>query len=290
MKPYYDVMKNMLVYDDSGEMKHPKGNRFVRDSREDGSMKGKALQTRIPAWDRTHNMLVYDDFKEEEHPRDRADGRFAKKSTGSEAVNAKKNLKQGAESGNIDSRTAKSAVSPASIKARIKALNALPDRDSERHDKERQKLLDDMLASGKQPKPSKLSDIIDTIYETGGFTYDINTSQTKHAGFSVAIPGHERAVRIAKLTPKQSLDALYRYVKDKEDVLRRPENHFGGWLNPEDGVLYLDISRVTNDVKEARKNAISGNQEAFYDFQTGESVFTIKGAAQERTKSGKNTS
>jgi hypothetical protein len=45
---------------------------------------------------------------------------------------------------------------------------------------------------------------------------------------------------------------------------------------------------VTNDVKEARRNAVIGNQEAFYDFQTGESVFTIKGAAQKRTKSGEN--
>jgi hypothetical protein len=58
----------------------------------------------------------------------------------------------------------------------------------------------------------------------------------------------------------------------------------GGWLNPEDGVLCLDASKVTTDVKQARRNAIEANQEAFYDFQTGEAVVTIKGAAQDRTK------
>ncbi|MDR1439922.1 MAG: NUDIX domain-containing protein [Clostridiales bacterium] len=175
------------------------------------------------------------------------------------------------------------------VAERAEELNALPDRDSESHDAERQSLLDDMLASGSAPERRSLAEISDAIYDTGGFTYDLNAGETKHVGFSVAIEGHERAVRIKELTQEQRHEALRNYAKDNIGALTQPSNHFGGWLNPEDGVLYLDVSRVTNDVKEARRNAVNANQEAFYDFQTGQSVFTVKGAAQERTKSGENS-
>jgi hypothetical protein len=113
MKPYYDIMKNMLVYDDcsQAQFRRGAGYRFVRDEKKDAAddVKKETPKRRIPTWDRTHNMLVYDDFKEEEHPRDRADGRFAKKSTGSEGVNAKNSLKGAPESGKMNSGKAQSA-------------------------------------------------------------------------------------------------------------------------------------------------------------------------------------
>jgi hypothetical protein len=167
-----------------------------------------------------------------------------------------------------------------------KRLSSYDDKDSEVHDEERQQLYEASLQAGNTPVVKSMNDIASELKETGGFTYDISTGEAKSAGFAVAIEGHEKPIRIEGMDKPQVRDALRDYINENMHILAETGNHLGGWLNPEDGVLYLDISKVTGDVKEARRNAIAANQEAFFDFQTMDSVITIKGAAQDRTKQG----
>ena len=169
---------------------------------------------------------------------------------------------------------------------RIDQINGYEDRSSEAHDPERQKLLEDKLWLGDTPIAKSIDTIVADLSDTGGFTYDINTGEVKQVGFAVAIEGHEKSVRINDMTQLQRKEAIEDYIGEKRAILSELGNHIGGWLNPEDGVLYLDVSKVTNSLKEARNNAVKAEQEAIYDFQTMSDIEIIKGAAQERTKQG----
>ena len=176
---------------------------------------------------------------------------------------------------------------PEDFKARADKINSYPDRDSEAHDAERQQLLDDMLAAGHTPKAKDLDEVIVGLEKAGGFTYDMNTGEAKTVGFAVSIAGHEKPVFIDGLDAKQRRDELDMYISEHAEALSESGNHLGGWVSP-DGLLVLDISRVTIDVKEARCNAAEAGQEAFYDFQAQSDVVIRKGAVQERIDQGKH--
>jgi len=212
-------------------------------------------------------------WDESEHPRDN-DGKFASGNGGG----------SGTMGDNMPSQSeyAKDKTT-AAFKARADKINSYSDRDSEVHDAERQQLLDDMIAAGYTPQTKALGDVIANLSVTGGFTYDISAGEVKTVGFAVSIEGHEKLVNIDGMDDDRRRDEFDRYIEDNLFALSEPDNHFGGWVSPE-GVLVLDVSKVTNDIKEARRNAVNAGQEAFYDFQTGSDVVIRKGAVQERNK------
>ncbi len=211
------------------------------------------------------------EFNEADHPRDQG-GKFTDGSGGG--------------SGTMGDMPSQSEYpkdkTAAAFKARADKINSYPDRDSEVHDAERQRLHDDMLAAGHTPKARSLADVAAGLSKTGGFTYSTQTGEVKSVGFAVSIAGHEKAVPLQKMSIRQRQEELGKYIEEHIEALTGQGNHFGGWVNPEDGMLYLDVSKVTNDIKEARRNAVAADQEAFYDFQTGSDVVIKKGAAHDR--------
>lgn len=181
------------------------------------------------------------------------------------------------------------------ISDRISVLKADPQRDDPSRDPERQAILDDTLAYQLQlaahrkgvkqlaaEKGQSPDQVVTDIHRSGGFTHDFNRGMTPTVGYMVSIPGHERKIRMDGKSPRELTASIRRYVRENRELLRQEGNYVGGWVNPDNGVLYLDVSRVETDVKQARKTAKANEQEAFYDAQCGEEVFVDRGISESR--------
>lgn len=107
----------------------------------------------------------------------------------------------------------------------------------------------------------------------GGFTYHAGTGQTPKTGFAVAVyRGRESAVHDAKTV---TVENLTDYAIKNWDVLSQADNYFGGWHNPVDGKIYLDISRVVASKAEALKLGLQHDQYDVFDLSKGESIPVI---------------
>jgi hypothetical protein len=155
---------------------------------------------------------------------------------------------------------------------RIQRLNSYVDKDLPIHDHERQELMNEKLRLMESSTSVSLEKIVDDLNETGGFTYDIRGREIKQAGFAVSIFGFEKQFDIAKMTDRDKRLVILDYYLTHKDVLNQPDNNLGAWVNPENGMLYLDVTKVFFDIKKARQFAIEEKQEAFFDFQTMDSV------------------
>jgi hypothetical protein len=102
----------------------------------------------------------------------------------------------------------------------------------------------------------------------GGFSVDPRTGATVRGGYAVAVfPERER-----QFAGPVSADEVSAYVFANADVLTKGGVVVGGWRNPDDGVAYLDVSRVVPTRAEAATLAREHNQVAYFDFASGVSV------------------
>ena len=117
--------------------------------------------------------------------------------------------------------------------------------------------------------------IADRVRETGGFTvntqaefYDIG----KTKGYSVGGQGTERSL---SLDDWKDIDkrnkAIEDFLKENVDVFYADPDHacLGGWVD--NGKVYLDVSRVYKNKRQATRAAMKTDQDAIFDFKTGES-------------------
>ncbi len=84
----------------------------------------------------------------------------------------------------------------------------------------------------------------------GGFTVHPKTMRPDNEpqGFAVAYGAYERKVPADSITQ----DDLVTYIRDHQDVLDSDRAaRLGGWHNPEDGQVYLDITKIVDDRAEA---------------------------------------
>jgi len=113
--------------------------------------------------------------------------------------------------------------------------------------------------------------IHDISQPDAGFTYHAVTGEQPHEGFAVSVyKGREGVLDVKDLT----VEKLWDYAAKNRDLLREPGNFFGGWHNPADGKLYLDVSKVVSSHAEARRLAGAHNQIAYFDLQNGVSIPT----------------
>jgi hypothetical protein len=192
------------------------------------------------------------------------------------------------------------------IEERIARLKADPEKDSETRDPERQAILDDLLdyqrqlaqhRKGGQMTGTERAESDDEVLaglshdpETGvwegGFTHDFGRGMTPTVGFMVSLPGHEAQVRVMGKTNREIRRLVRRYHGRKRALLEQPGNYTGGWINPDNGVLYLDVSRVETTVAAARQAAVEAQQEAFWDAQCSDEVFVLRGISETRENEG----
>lgn len=100
----------------------------------------------------------------------------------------------------------------------------------------------------------------------GGFSIDLKTGEHITEGYAVSIEGYELPLKLAT-----SLD-LFDYIIDNFDALYQEHRVFGGWHDPESGMVYLDVSEVYPDLDTAMRRAVERNQIAVFDLVSGESI------------------
>jgi hypothetical protein len=108
----------------------------------------------------------------------------------------------------------------------------------------------------------------------GGFTFNPKTNLEPTTGYVVsAYPEHSKALRnAATMSPDELGNHLRDYVIEKWDVIQQADHQFGGWHNPKDGTVYLDVVQVLASEAEATHVALTHDQIAYYDLVRGITV------------------
>lgn len=103
----------------------------------------------------------------------------------------------------------------------------------------------------------------------GGFSLDPRTLTSVRGGYAVACHV-ERGVTLASAREGDLLEFLLR----NGDVLASSGAVFGGWHDPSDHRVYLDVSMLIADRSEALRLAVLHDQLAIWSFDEGRSIPT----------------
>ena len=115
------------------------------------------------------------------------------------------------------------------------------------------------------------------LLEDGGATFNLVSGEHEFKGYAYAIHGHEKIHNTLEgmFTISEVEEAVKTFVREKGGQLCFFHNHLGGWF--EEGKLYLDITNVTSDLRNAIDQGIRNGQEAIHDFQSGKDIRLPKG-------------
>lgn len=102
----------------------------------------------------------------------------------------------------------------------------------------------------------------------GGFTLVPETLGSVRGGYAVGIAPEATRV-LGSVTVGDLLEFLV-----STPLLAVPGTLFGGWHDPADGRIYLDVSVLVEDRDTAIRIAKDHDQLAVFDFATGESIPT----------------
>lgn len=103
----------------------------------------------------------------------------------------------------------------------------------------------------------------------GGFTYQPVTEHSPTKGFAVS-PYPERS--FAKPVKDFTFSDLVDYAIKNRDAFANRDHYLGGWHDPASGKVFLDVSVVKTNRKEAHALALAKDQIAYFDLETFESV------------------
>jgi hypothetical protein len=142
--------------------------------------------------------------------------------------------------------------------------------------------------TGGLPTLPKVSGILDAIHRAdGGFTYHAVTGEQPTTGFALSLhPDREAIMDDSQAT----VVALAQYAAKNWDLLKESGNFMGGWHNPDDGKVYLDVSTVVKTAEEADRLAREAKQIAYFDLVKGQSIkIGTRHAAKADTASHRST-
>jgi len=124
---------------------------------------------------------------------------------------------------------------------------------------------------------AKLSTLVKDIQRPGGgFTVHPMNGQIPTTGFAVSVYESRGVTIPAKdLTPT----VIVQFMKANREVVEQDGNYLGAWHNPENGLVYLDISRVLPSRAAAERLGREHDQLAIFDFSGGGKVIDLQGAA-----------
>jgi len=106
----------------------------------------------------------------------------------------------------------------------------------------------------------------------GGFTFNIkgNSDLAGKSVYSVSIYPERSKIFDGKVTPTD----IYKFIRNNQDLLKKPENSIGGWLDESTGQLYLDVVVTPAGLGRAKILGEEFNQKAIYDLGKGQEVPT----------------
>jgi hypothetical protein len=108
---------------------------------------------------------------------------------------------------------------------------------------------------------------------TVGFTARGESERTVHRGFMVAREGAER-VYSKKNFSKRGQSLIARYLRQHKRELDDGSLFVGGWRDPANGKVYLDLSQQVGSKEKAQRLAHANHQEAYYDVAKKRAVYT----------------
>ena len=123
--------------------------------------------------------------------------------------------------------------------------------------------------SGGQAKPTPRNVLDSMMTPDGGFTYNVLSGHQPKTGFALSV--HPDRGEIIDAV-KANVVALAQYTVKNWDLLKEKGNFIGGWHNPEDGKVYLDVSTVVKTPEEADHLSREAQQLAYFDLVKGTSV------------------
>ncbi|CAJ36642.1 hypothetical protein [Methanocella arvoryzae] len=112
-----------------------------------------------------------------------------------------------------------------------------------------------------------LDDLATRVREQGGFTYNPLYGATPKSGYAVSLQGYSRVFDNNEAVSVE----LRQYMLETWQEMADPARYAGGWADG--GRLYLDVSIVLQDEREARKTGRANNQTAIYSLGTSESIY-----------------
>jgi hypothetical protein len=106
----------------------------------------------------------------------------------------------------------------------------------------------------------------------GGFTVDPHAGKDLKEGYLVAIyPDRSRQVR------SLNREEIREYVRENEDLLIQSGHTVSAWHDPDTGYVWLDVSMVTSDKRDAIQLAKEFDRHSVFDLGTG-NVINTEGA------------
>ena len=120
---------------------------------------------------------------------------------------------------------------------------------------------------GRGGRDSSTGDIKEATDEQGGVTIRTMSGDRPERGFAVAVKGAGLKLPKARATA----DRIGGYIRDNWDKLSKAGNYLGTWKDDENGVVWLDVSKVMDSenygqaFEQAVKYGSSIGEEAIYD-------------------------
>lgn len=114
---------------------------------------------------------------------------------------------------------------------------------------------------------------IASTIENGGATMNPVTGDVPTSGYVVSMAGNEQTYKLfGNEVVKVILvsGAVDLYVKENVVELSHPENYLGSWID--DGMLYLDISKIYESEHDALREAVANGQKAYYDLDNAKTI------------------
>ena len=112
------------------------------------------------------------------------------------------------------------------------------------------------------------------LLKDGGATFNLVSGEHEFKGYAYSIYGHEKIHDHVSVLAEVE-QAVKKFVGEKGVELYSVHNHLGGWFDK--GKLFLDITNVESDLRNAIEQGIRNGQEAIHDFQSGKDIRLPKG-------------
>lgn len=116
-----------------------------------------------------------------------------------------------------------------------------------------------------------LFDLFTNIVASGGITYSVRGRRVIRKGYAVS-PYKDRE----QVLQRFRVEHLRGFIGKNRDLLDAPGHCLGAWINPDNGLVYLDVSIVVGDSGQANALALRHKQLAFFDLNRGETVRTVE--------------
>ena len=114
---------------------------------------------------------------------------------------------------------------------------------------------------------STIDEIIEHTANNGGASINMATGNVPDSGYMVSRAGSEIITELPMMR-----EHLEQFVQAYQDELDSSDTYLGTWIDPDTGLVYLDISDNLDSLDTARDMGIAREQLAIYAVEQGETI------------------